>query len=77
MFVATLIGNINRFGTNDMTLPLYAAGGFIFMQSFLFVNDTMLSQTRKDSWRYDSPNGYGKYDLKQVVVFTTKWDSYS
>ncbi|XP_058215769.1 cuscuta receptor 1-like [Rhododendron vialii] len=71
------LGKINRFGTNDMTLPFYVAGGFILKQSFLFVNSTMLSQTRKDSWRYDSPNGYGKYDLKQVVVFNTKWNSYS
>ncbi|KAG5564229.1 hypothetical protein RHGRI_000433 [Rhododendron griersonianum] len=68
------LGKINRFGTNDMTTPTYL---YETRQSFLFVNSTMLSQTRKDSWRCGSPNGYGKFDLKQVVVFTTKWNSYS
>lgn len=71
------LGKINRLETNDVLLHVGAVKD-IRLKSFLsFMTSTMLSQTGKDFWLYDTHKDYGEFDLKQVVTFTNKGCSFS
>ncbi|KAH7859575.1 hypothetical protein Vadar_002766 [Vaccinium darrowii] len=73
------LGKINQFDTNFLDTFRKQEDEHQKRLSFLsFLNSTMLSKYGKRYWVYDTPNtDFITFGLKEVVEFTTKWNSYS